>query len=435
MESRSRSRGSAASAGVGAVSAVPAPRRRRWSGDSAPATALAASGDGDARDGREGAREGSRFDELQIEDSLEAFTQHVSMRSASSGRIPSGSSCSTGGGGGSSSSRPVCGPEGDYAHNYGSDARMLPQAHVSPMIDVSALPSSPPAVAAPDRHRGSTPAAAVEAPLGVLVATPTGQHLQLDILSTWGDPYYVGLSALEVFDERGAPIELADPHVQLRADPADINVLPEYGHDVRVVSNLFDGVLRTCDDAHLWLAPFTPGRSNHVFVDLGSVRTIGMVRVWNYNKSRIHSFRGVRMLEMFLDGQPIFRGEVNKAPGALHEVEKAAEPILFTMDAEVLQAIEEHDRALFEFEVRARTPPSARHCPRPDGATRTESGGAARSPPTASGAASCHLPRPPPTSQPWRARRIKATRAPSRARARAPIIVWEEPQPTLNFFS
>jgi hypothetical protein len=91
--------------------------------------------------------------------------------------------------------------------------------------------------------------------------------------------------------------------LMVRADPADINVLPEYGHDVRVVSNLFDGTLRTCDDAHLWLAPFTPGRRNYIYIDLGAPRTLSMLRVWNYNKSRIHSFRGARLLKIRLDAQ------------------------------------------------------------------------------------------------------------------------------------
>lgn len=32
---------------------------------------------------------------------------------------------------------------------------------------------------------------------------------------------------------------------QITADPPDINVLPEYGNDPRVVTNLIDGVYRT----------------------------------------------------------------------------------------------------------------------------------------------------------------------------------------------
>ena len=33
--------------------------------------------------------------------------------------------------------------------------------------------------------------------------------------------------------------------LQITADPPDINVLPEYGNDPRVVTNLIDGVYRT----------------------------------------------------------------------------------------------------------------------------------------------------------------------------------------------
>jgi len=40
-----------------------------------------------------------------------------------------------------------------------------------------------------------------------------------------------------------------------------------------------------------------------------------MIRIWNYNKSRIHSFRGARLLTCHLDEQMIFKGEVAKAPG------------------------------------------------------------------------------------------------------------------------
>lgn len=142
---------------------------------------------------------------------------------------------------------------------------------------------------------------------------PQGQRLVLHILSTWGDRHYVGLNGLEVFSSSGEPLQPA----HIRADPPDINILPAYGKDPRVVANLIDGVNRTQDDMHLWLAPFTPGRSHTVFLDFGAPQQVAMIRVWNYNKSRIHSFRGVKEVEMLLDGRCIFRGEIAKASGTL----------------------------------------------------------------------------------------------------------------------
>lgn len=142
---------------------------------------------------------------------------------------------------------------------------------------------------------------------------PQGQRLVISILSTWGDRHYVGLNGLEVFSSSGEPLRPAHIH----ADPPDINILPAYGKDPRVVTNLIDGVNRTQDDMHLWLAPFTPGCSHTIYLDFGGPFKVAMIRVWNYNKSRIHSFRGVKDVEMLLDGRCIFRGEIAKASGTL----------------------------------------------------------------------------------------------------------------------
>jgi hypothetical protein len=40
-----------------------------------------------------------------------------------------------------------------------------------------------------------------------------------------------------------------------------------------------------------------------------------MIRIWNYNKSRIHSYRGARLVTCTLDNKIIFKGEISKAPG------------------------------------------------------------------------------------------------------------------------
>lgn len=169
---------------------------------------------------------------------------------------------------------------------------------------------------------------------------PKGQRLVINIISTWGDRHYVGLNGLEVFSSSGEPLRPA----HISADPPDINVLPAYGKDPRVVTNLIDGVNRTQDDMHLWLAPFTPGRNHTVFLDFGAPFHVAMIRVWNYNKSRIHSFRGVKEVEMLLDGICIFRGEIAKASGTLSGgLDQFGDTILFTTDDDILEAMSRYD--------------------------------------------------------------------------------------------
>ncbi|XP_068380287.1 katanin-interacting protein isoform X2 [Eschrichtius robustus] len=165
---------------------------------------------------------------------------------------------------------------------------------------------------------------------------PYGQHLVVDIKSTWGDRHYVGLNGIEIFSSKGEPVRIAN----IQADPPDINILPAYGRDPRVVTNLIDGVNRTQDDMHVWLAPFTPGKSHSISIDFLQPCQVALIRIWNYNKSRIHSFRGVKDITMLLDTQCIFKGEIAKASGTLTGApEHFGDTILFTTDEDILEAI------------------------------------------------------------------------------------------------
>lgn len=150
---------------------------------------------------------------------------------------------------------------------------------------------------------------------------PRGSRLAINIQTTWGDPHYVGLTGIEIFDSRGELVAIRDPKRQVRADPADINILPQYKNDPRTVDKLFDGHNRTCDDTHMWLAPFTIGRDHFIYIDLITPSAIGMLRFWNYNKSRIHSYRGARYIQIQLDDKTIFKGEIKRANGTLSNIE------------------------------------------------------------------------------------------------------------------
>ncbi|XP_049647460.1 katanin-interacting protein isoform X2 [Accipiter gentilis] len=165
---------------------------------------------------------------------------------------------------------------------------------------------------------------------------PYGQHLVIDIQTTWGDRHYVGLNGIEVFSSKGEPVQIS----KITAEPPDINILPAYGNDPRIITNLIDGVNRTQDDMHLWLAPFTPGKPHFIFIDFVNSCQVAMIRIWNYNKSRIHSFRGVKDIIMVLDEQCIFKGEIAKASGTLSGApEHFGDTILFTTDDDILEAV------------------------------------------------------------------------------------------------
>lgn len=68
-----------------------------------------------------------------------------------------------------------------------------------------------------------------------------------------------------------------------------------------------------------------------------------MIRIWNYNKSRIHSYRGARKIAIDLDDKLIFRGEIKKAPGNTKDPEACCEIILFTENEDILMKIDEND--------------------------------------------------------------------------------------------
>lgn len=70
---------------------------------------------------------------------------------------------------------------------------------------------------------------------------------------------------------------------------------------------------------------------------------ISMIRIWNYNKSRIHSFRGAKDILIMLDKKTVFQGEIKKAPGVLKGSEQYCEYIMFTDDDFLIDEIERND--------------------------------------------------------------------------------------------
>lgn len=200
----------------------------------------------------------------------------------------------------------------------------------------------------------------LEGSIGEIPILPNGKNLRLEILSTWGDHFYVGLNGIDIFDGEGHILkysEMSHPKNAVKGvqysnvtidsiagNPSDINVLDEYENDPRHVSNLIGPNNFTRDDMHVWLAPcgemayeseydssdgvvskkvnssgkpityaLDAAGNRHAIIatitmSFSSNLAVSMIRIWNYNKSRTHCMRGVRRARLLLDTIVIFDG-------------------------------------------------------------------------------------------------------------------------------
>lgn len=175
---------------------------------------------------------------------------------------------------------------------------------------------------------------------------PRGRVLQLKILSSWGDSYYVGLTGIELYTADGVEIyEYESVHTNL------VSTNKSGGKDElpnpQPASNLFDGVNRTCNEVNMWLTPFTPNSEQTITFKLRENIVLASMRLWNYNSSRIHTYRGAKHVIISLDGKKVFDGEIGKAPGHVKHCEGGyGELILFTSDNGTLEKVAKVDRTL-----------------------------------------------------------------------------------------
>lgn len=200
---------------------------------------------------------------------------------------------------------PVIGKQSN-AHSEGPKAQNKPS--------MSAKPVSQPCDDLGDRFAYSSfPALVADHEYFCVPELPRGQVLEFDLFSNWGDKFYIGLCGIELFDETGRPIRLDAARVS--ATPSSLNSLPDIQGDPRTVDKLVDGVYLTTDEKHFWLAPFSPDKPARVRVDTGRRVTLSLIRIWNYNRDRVHSARGVREFAIRIDGVMMFFGELRRASG------------------------------------------------------------------------------------------------------------------------
>ncbi|KAG5345966.1 K0556 protein, partial [Acromyrmex heyeri] len=179
----------------------------------------------------------------------------------------------------------------------------------------------------------------------IIPELPSGDSLVIDIISTWGDKHYVGLNGIEIFSNTGEPARIKE----IRAHTTSVNQSSNNDHPY-TINNLINGINRTRDDANLWLTPYSNGDHHYVYMIFEFTITIAMIRIWNYNKSRIHSFRGAKDVIIKLNDIIIFYGEIAKASGDdMGSLDSFGDTILFTTDENILELISKHDNTFIEF--------------------------------------------------------------------------------------
>ena len=173
---------------------------------------------------------------------------------------------------------------------------------------------------------------------------PAGQLMKLVIHSSWGDPYYVGLHSVDLIDVRGNIIDVNG----VGACPRGLSSIG-VSNDSRIPENLVEG-----GGSHSqgkgggvggWLAPlvaslpasnnndFAPGhpQENVLFFCLDAPQHIAAMRIRNYERT---PNRGVRDFSVWIDGQIVYRGFMNRVG-----TDKNGHIILFCGIPEVLKAV------------------------------------------------------------------------------------------------
>uniref|UniRef100_A0A915PT46 KATNIP domain-containing protein n=1 Tax=Setaria digitata TaxID=48799 RepID=A0A915PT46_9BILA len=173
---------------------------------------------------------------------------------------------------------------------------------------------------------------------------PRGKLIRFVLCNSWDDPHFIGLNAIELFNSIGDRPQI---------DKMKTNANITRGSLDNVFKNR-DVHLSTNDPRKMWSARYD-NLSELLYIEVQFIQpeSIAMIRIWNYNESRVHALRGVHVLRIELDGVIIFQGEISCAftSESVEESMGDVGTILFTTNDTILELVAENDKCLREDEV------------------------------------------------------------------------------------
>ena len=92
------------------------------------------------------------------------------------------------------------------------------------------------------------------------VGMPIGFSIRLNLYSTHGDFYYIGLNGIELFDQNGRNL-LQTLKYKVYANPPGVYTIQGMEQDIRRIQNVVDGNNLTSEENHIWLTLFKNTRT------------------------------------------------------------------------------------------------------------------------------------------------------------------------------
>ncbi|VDN50234.1 unnamed protein product [Dracunculus medinensis] len=162
---------------------------------------------------------------------------------------------------------------------------------------------------------------------------PSGHTLYFVFLTSWGDPNFVGINTIELFNANGERPDFQSIETNATETIGDLENI------------LYAGHFLCTDPLRMWSARYDILDKDEVRIkiQLKTIERLAMIRIWNYSECRVHSLRGVRHLRIDFDNQTIFRGEISCAYTNESGEYPLGDTILFTTDEEILENIANND--------------------------------------------------------------------------------------------